>query len=185
MGMVSTNYGFYDECLRKYDNVGVWHMFCRIFDLMPISALIDDEILCIHGGISPYVPYIDRNMEVPNASPFSHLIWSDPEERMLEKWALNPRGTGVLFNGIAHKEFCENNGIRLVCRAHQLINEGIKYIYDKSLVTVWSAPNYCYRCSNLASVLEINNGEENPIIFDAVPDLERKVPERIVTPYFL
>merc|ERR1719234_228428 len=147
-----------------------------------------DEILCIHGGISPYVPYIDcihdidRNMEVPNASPFSHLIWSDPEERMLEKWALNPRGAGVLFNGIAHKEFCENNGIRLVCRAHQLINEGIKYIYDKSLVTVWSAPNYCYRCSNLASVLEINNGEENPIIFDAVPDLERKVPERIVTP---
>ena len=53
-------------------------------------------------------------------------------------------------------------------------------------MTVWSAPNYCYRCGNVASILEIlDSSTKTPKIFEAVPDSERVMPPRVTTPYFL
>ena len=59
-------------------------------------------------------------------------------------------------------------------------------MFDGKLVTVWSAPNYCYRCGNIAAVLAINTSDDRePKLFHAVPDSERLVPPRNQTPYFL
>jgi serine/threonine-protein phosphatase 6 catalytic subunit len=78
------------------------------------------------------------------------------------------------------------NNLILICRAHQLVQEGYKYMFEDSLVTVWSAPNYCYRCGNVASIFEFQTAENRiPRMFDAVPDDKRVVPARTVTPYFL
>ncbi len=70
------------------------------------------------------------------------------------------------------------NNLTLIARAHQLVNEGFKYHFkNKDVVTVWSAPNYCYRCGNVASIMEVGEDLEPKFkIFSAVPDEKRAVP---------
>jgi diadenosine tetraphosphatase ApaH/serine/threonine PP2A family protein phosphatase len=68
------------------------------------------------------------------------LLWSDPED--IEGWGLSPRGAGFLFGHNIVKQFSHTNHIDTIARAHQLVMEGYKHMFDKQLVTVWSAPNY-------------------------------------------
>jgi hypothetical protein len=99
-------------------------------------------------------------------------MWSDPDE--VENWAVSPRGAGWLFGGRVTQEFNHFNSLKLIARAHQLVQEGYKFMFDKQLVTVWSAPNYCYRCGNLASILKIcEDGGHNFKVYDAAPENER------------
>ncbi|KAG6836251.1 hypothetical protein H0H93_009816 [Arthromyces matolae] len=60
-------------------------------------------------------------------------------------WSLSPRGAGFLFGADITKGFAHHNAIDLIARAHQLAMEGYKLMFDRTIVTVWSAPNYCYR----------------------------------------
>ena len=58
-------YGFYDECLRKYGNANVWKMFTDLFDYMPLTALVDNHIFCVHGGLSPSIDSLDQIRQLP------------------------------------------------------------------------------------------------------------------------
>jgi serine/threonine-protein phosphatase 6 catalytic subunit len=154
-------YGFYDECMRKYGSSNVWRFCTDLFDYLTVAAVIDGSVLCVHGGLSPdvrtldQVRIIDRLCEIPHEGPFCDLMWSDPED--VDTWAVSPRGAGWLFGSRVTSEFNHVNDLSLVCRAHQLVQEGLKYMFEESsLVTVWSAPNYCYRCGNKASILEFD-----------------------------
>jgi diadenosine tetraphosphatase ApaH/serine/threonine PP2A family protein phosphatase len=157
-------YGFYDECLRKYGNASVWRHCVQCFDCFGLAALIDERVLCVHGGLSPdvrtldQVRAIDRNQEIPHEGAFNDLVWSDPED-IAGSWQLSPRGAGYLFGKLVTDEFHEVNNLQFLARAHQLVMEGRKYHFDKRLVTVWSAPNYCYRCGNVAAILEIGGND--------------------------
>ena len=79
--------------------------------------------------------------------------------------------------------------MELVCRAHQLVMEGYKFHFpDKNLVTVWSAPNYCYRCGNVASILSIDETLKKDFkLFYDVPESEsaNEVMKRSLVPYFM
>ncbi|KAI3907941.1 hypothetical protein MKW98_003586, partial [Papaver atlanticum] len=104
-----------------------------VFDYLTLSAIIDGTVLCVHGGLSPDVRTIDQVLFVTT---------------------VNPRGAGWLFGSRVTTEFNHINNLVLVCRAHQLVQEGLKYMFpDKGLAIVWSAPNYCRRCGNVASIL--------------------------------
>src|SRR5438477_2653695 len=81
------------------------------------------------------------------------LLWSDPDDA--PGWALSPRGAGWLFGPDIARAFNHRNNISFIARAHQLVLEGYKEMFDGGVVTVWSAPNYCYRCGNIASILEL------------------------------
>ncbi|KAG8422486.1 phosphoprotein phosphatase PP4 catalytic subunit [Metarhizium acridum] len=244
---ITTVYGFYDECLRKYGSANVWRYCCDVFDylalgaivlgasntLSPASGPVDEEteievcdqngsimsrfprqrqqssrpsssqeqgangsgpagqtgppgsgasgssngsvgnpagaVLCVHGGLSPLIDtvdkirLIDRKQEVPHEGAMCDLLWSDPDD--IDGWGLSPRGAGFLFGADIVKVFNHRNDLSLIARAHQLVMEGFKEMFDASIVTVWSAPNYCYRCGNVAAVLELTEDESGTGVF--------------------
>jgi serine/threonine-protein phosphatase 6 catalytic subunit len=171
-------YGFYDECQQKYGSAAVWKACCSVFDFLNLAAIIDGETLCVHGGLSPDIRTLDqirvlsRAQEIPHEGAFCDLMWSDPED--IDTWAVSPRGAGWLFGRTVTREFNHVNSLSLIARAHQLVQEGYKYMFDDQLVTVWSAPNYCYRCGNMASILTIReDGSRDFTVYDAAPENER------------
>ncbi|KAI9795660.1 MAG: putative serine/threonine protein phosphatase [Piccolia ochrophora] len=215
---VTQSYGFYTECSRKYGNANVWHYFTDMFDFLTLSVVINDQIFCVHGGkllhllfalayeaeqtptgLSPsihsidQIKIIDRFREIPHEGPMADLVWSDPDPDR-DEFSLSPRGAGYTFGAQVVKKFLEVNSMSHILRAHQLCQEGYQILYDDRLSTVWSAPNYCYRCGNMASVLEVSDtGERFFNVFDAAPenDLHRgeqtqeKGGQGVVVEYFL
>ncbi|MCJ1300485.1 Serine/threonine-protein phosphatase 4 catalytic subunit [Hypocenomyce scalaris] len=282
---ITTVYGFYDECLRKYGSANVWRYCCEVFDYLALGAIVlgtsshlepttkssavdqstqttmpaDDEdieieilnssgevtarfprnrrrylngnehvvtsspaaspshktgppgtgasgsssgtssrsggaVLCVHGGLSPLIDSVDkirlldRKQEVPHEGAMCDLLWSDPDE--IDGWGLSPRGAGFLFGADIVKRFNHLNDLSLIARAHQLVMEGFKEMFDSSIVTVWSAPNYCYRCGNVAAILELgedasgggvverSNGDMGRVVGNGLPMAQREGPGR-------
>ena len=185
------SYGFYEEITRKYGNANPWRYFNDLFDYLPIAALIEGKIFCVHGGLSPLISTVDqirlinRKQEIPHEGAFCDLMWSDPDD--IEAWIISTRGAGYIFGWKVVNEFNRINDLNLICRAHQLVNEGFKYWFkDKNLVTVWSAPNYCYRCGNKASILKLGQKMEKEFELFEVKEKSDKVPQpKTLVPYFL
>ncbi|GFZ01688.1 type one serine/threonine protein phosphatase 2 [Actinidia rufa] len=121
-------YGFYDECKRRF-NVRLWKIFTDCFNCLPVAALIDDKILCMHGGLSPDLTNLDqiRSLTRPTDVPDS----------------------GLLCDFTMHD-------MDLVCRAHQVVEDGYEFFADRQLVTIFSAPNYCGEFDNAGAMMSVD-----------------------------
>lgn len=153
-------YGFYDECKKRY-NLKLWKVFIDLFNCLPIAASIDDKILLMHGGLSPELNTVDqlkkivRPTDVPEEGLLCDLLWSDPESQC-NGWGKNDRGVSVVFNEKVLSKFLQKNDMDLVCRAHQVVEEGYEFFGDRQLVTVFSAPNYCGEFDNAGAMMVID-----------------------------
>ncbi|KAK1364930.1 Serine/threonine-protein phosphatase [Heracleum sosnowskyi] len=132
-------YGFYDE----------------------FAALIDDKILCMHGGLSPDLVNLDqiRNLPRPTAIPdtglLCDLLWSDPSSDV-KGWGMNDRGVSFTFGPDKVAEFLAKHDLDLVCRAHQVVEDGYEFFAERQLVTIFSAPNYCGEFDNAGAMMSID-----------------------------
>jgi len=116
------------------------------------------------------IDLIDRVGEIPqDGGPLSDLMWSDPADEPSDpsghtsaEWEPSPRGGGYLFGPLATQKFLHGNGLSLVVRSHQLCLAGWRRHFNGSVLTVWSAPNYVYRCGNAAAVCLIKSGGAQP-----------------------
>jgi len=115
-------YGFYDECIRKYRTPKVWRCFTDLFDYFPLAGLVDESVLCLHGGLSPHISTLDqarslyRFQEVSEDNGMFDLLWSDPDEK-LHYWGENSRGEGVQsFGKTVSETFNYRNGLTLISR---------------------------------------------------------------------
>lgn len=153
-------YGFYDECKRRF-SVKMWKTFCGVFDCMPISALVEDKILCMHGGISPSlkdisdVNDIKRPCSVPDDGLMCDILWSDPDKDVTG-WGENDRGASYTFGEDVVAQFTAKHNLDLICRAHQVVEDGYEFFAKRHLVTVFSAPNYCGEFENAGAMMTVD-----------------------------
>ena len=153
-------YGFYDECKRRY-NVRLWRSFTDLFNVLPVAALIDDKILCMHGGLSPElknlqnIENISRPTDIPDSGLLCDLLWSDPDKEVLE-YDENDRGVSVIFGEKIVADFNKKNDLDLIIRAHQVVDEGYEFFANRQLITIFSAPNYCGEFDNSAGIMIID-----------------------------
>ncbi|OWM71673.1 hypothetical protein CDL15_Pgr005861 [Punica granatum] len=153
-------YGFYDECKRRF-NVRLWKTFTDCFNCLPVAALIDEKILCMHGGLSPDLQKLDqiRNMQrptdVPDTGLLCDLLWSDPS-RAVQGWGMNDRGVSYTFGADKVSEFLQKFDLDLICRAHQVVEDGYEFFANRQLVTIFSAPNYCGEFDNAGAMMSVD-----------------------------
>ena len=172
--IITQQYGFYDEILRKFGNSVVWQYFVDVFDVLPLGGIINKKIYCLHGGLSPSsktideIKKVDRFMDIPRMGLMCDMLWSDPEDR--NGWANNSRGAGYTWGIDASEEFLYLNDLKFVARAHQLVMRGYNWCHNKQVLSIFSAPNYCYRCGNEAAIIEIEDENNfNPKTYSSAP----------------
>ncbi|GFS30217.1 type one protein phosphatase 1 [Actinidia rufa] len=134
-------YGLYDECKRRF-NVRLWKIFTDCFNCLPVAALIDEKIICMHGGLSPDLHNLDqiRNLQrptdVPDAGLLCDILWSDPSRDV--------------------QEFLQKQDLDLICRAHQVVEDGYEFFANRQLVTIFTAPNYCGEFDNAGAMMSVD-----------------------------
>ncbi|MCO5597733.1 hypothetical protein L7F22_051814 [Adiantum nelumboides] len=169
-------YGFYDECKRRF-NVRLWKTFTECFNCLPVAALIDDKIFCMHGGLSPDLKNLDqvrnigRPTDIPESGLLCDLLWSDPENDIIG-WGDNDRGVSHTFGTDKVAEFLRVHDLDLICRAHQVVEEGYEFFASRSLVTIFSAPNYCGEFDNAGAMMSVD--ESLMCSFQILKPSERK-----------
>ncbi|KRH93604.1 Serine/threonine specific protein phosphatase [Pseudoloma neurophilia] len=175
---ISSIYGFFDEVHLKYGTSSVYRSITDVFQYFLLAVIVDGRYFCVHGGISSLYSGVDffsklqRFNLVPERQPTADLFWSDPGTKSgFEK---NMRGTGHFYGHDMVQSFLMVNSLTSVVRSHQIAMEGYRYNFkDDTCITVWSAPNYCYRCGNLASVLSIDSSSQSEKkfrVYKHVPD---------------
>ena len=184
--------GFYAELGDLYgkDGSDLYHRFLDIFSYLPISAIIDNKYICVHGGLGPKLtslkqlrefqrPLFDYNEEVLDA-----LLWSDPSPTV-DYYETSTRGSGFFYGKQAVAEFLENTKLEVLIRGHECVQEGISVDFDGKLITVFSASNYCGLVGNNSGVLRIqNDGNYTPLILPALgyPLRSRPLPVKTAVP---
>uniref|UniRef100_A0AC34FQ68 Protein-serine/threonine phosphatase n=1 Tax=Panagrolaimus sp. ES5 TaxID=591445 RepID=A0AC34FQ68_9BILA len=148
------------EITRRYKSQKLWQAFQDVFNCMPLTALIGDRILCMHGGLSPQLSSINQLRQITRPiDPFGSgmeidLLWADPVPG-LKGFQPNRRGTSFGFGEDVLAEKCKELNIDLVARAHQVVQDGYEFFGNRKLVTLFSAPHYCGQFDNAAAVLVV------------------------------
>jgi len=158
---VNRLYGFFDECKRRH-NIGLWRTFTDCFNCMPVAAIIGDRIFAMHGGLSPHlksmnqITSLSRPTDVPESGLLCDLLWSDPAESIAQWSYNNTRGISVTFGADVVSQFCEEHHLDLICRAHEVVEDGYRFFANRRLVTVFSAPYYCGAFDNAAAMMTVS-----------------------------
>jgi len=137
-------------------------LFNEVFDCLPFSAIVEEKILCVHAGLSPELQSLEqlrripRPTEIPDAGLLCDLLWSDPEITGIRGWGESDRGVSFTFGEDVVTKFLARTDLDLICRAHQVVEDGYEFFAKRQLVTVFSAPNYCGEFDNAGAMMSVD-----------------------------
>lgn len=181
---ININFGFKDECADKLeedpdDEKSVFTRINRLFDWLPLAALVEDKILCLHGGIGASlntledIENIKRPLEVMHevqdeeSQVVLDILWSDPTESDSElgiyaNHLRDPSETGniVKFGPDRVQSFLKKNNLNMIIRAHECVMDGFERFAGGSLITVFSATDYCRKHKNAGAILIVKTNYE-------------------------
>jgi serine/threonine-protein phosphatase PP1 catalytic subunit len=152
---------------RDFEPVRVsdeWQQRCPgFFQWLPLAAVIEDRIFCVHGGISPELDSLDglrslkRPIDIPDEGLLADLLWADPDAET-DGYEISERGTSYSFGATVVQEFLDKNKFDLLCRGHQCVPKGYEFPFEdsQSTLTVFSAPNYCGEMGNYGAMLKVD-----------------------------
>ncbi|KAG2536378.1 hypothetical protein PVAP13_9NG184400 [Panicum virgatum] len=185
---INALFGFRIECIERMgerDGIWTWHRMNRLFNWLPLAALIEKKIICMHGGIGRSINHVEQieNLQRPitmeaGSVVLMDLLWSDPTENdSVEGLRPNARGPGlVTFGPDRVMEFCNNNDLQLIVRAHECVMDGFERFAQGHLITLFSATNYCGTANNAGAILVLGRD------LVVVPKLIHPLPPAITSP---
>ncbi len=168
-------FGFKSECKSKL-SLQMYTLINKVFDLLPIAALIEDQVFCVHGGISPKLEKVDqikdvkRPLKVPDEGLITDLLWSDPTIEC-DEWKRSPRGSTYLWGKKALFDFLHKNNLKMMIRAHEVVYEGVATPFAGA-TTVFTSSYYEGKYKNKAGFVTLNEDLEiePTILVDELPN---------------
>ncbi|KAI3439471.1 Serine/threonine-protein phosphatase [Psidium guajava] len=167
---INALFGFRLECIERMgenDGIWAWTRFNQLFNTLPLAALIEKKIICMHGGIGRSIHSVEQieKLERPitmdaGSIILMDLLWSDPTENdSVEGLRPNARGPGlVTFGPDRVTDFCKKNKLQLIIRAHECVMDGFERFAQGQLITLFSATNYCGTANNAGAILVVGRG---------------------------
>ncbi|TKR94820.1 hypothetical protein L596_009055 [Steinernema carpocapsae] len=165
-------YGFHADLRERYRQNNefekLYKKFNEVFSYMPLAAIVSGRILCMHGGLSPYLNSLDdiRNIQRPLGKPVGlaqDLLWADPEKGVTKMFdgakGFEPnklRAVSFIFGEVAVEEKCKKLGIEMVIRAHQVVEYGYAFFANRKVITVFSASEYDTNLHNFGGVVQVD-----------------------------
>ncbi|MCO5546748.1 hypothetical protein L7F22_000184, partial [Adiantum nelumboides] len=185
---INALFGFRIECIERMgenDGIWAWHRINQLFNWLPLAAIIEKKIICMHGGIGRSINHVEQieSLQRPitmeaGSVVLMDLLWSDPTENdSVEGLRPNARGPGlVTFGPDRVLEFCKNNDLQLIIRAHECVMDGFERFAQGHLITLFSATNYCGTANNAGAILVLGRD------LIVVPKLIHPLPPTILSP---
>ncbi|OQV13064.1 Serine/threonine-protein phosphatase PP1-2 [Hypsibius exemplaris] len=147
---LNDTYGFKDECEMFY-STKLWRAFNRVFDYMPMAAVVNEQVFCTHGGIGPgletlsQISAIRRPHRGSSNGVACDLMWADPDPGT-KTWKRNAaRNVSYMFGKDQVNDFLFTNKLKFMCRAHEQPEEkGFSWPFfpELTVLTIFSAPGY-------------------------------------------
>lgn len=175
---INAIYGFHEECRRRLqedpDNPdSCWSKFNKCFEWLPLGAVIEDRILCLHGGIGGElrsiadIDALQRPLKVAQMPEtaveqrVTDILWSDPSDSdsmqgVTANETRDPDGSGriVKYGPDRVEQFLnDNKPLSMIIRAHECVMDGFERFANGKLITVFSATDYCGHHKNAGALL--------------------------------